>query len=91
MATNTTSPRNQHASASRAGSAQPVGNGRGPSTRETIALQIRLAERGGESFYAWGVSWTCTHPASDPVGAAQIMSHVLQVGRSRADACECHQ
>jgi hypothetical protein len=71
MATDTTSPRKQHASVSRTSSAQPGDN------------QIKLAERGGESFYARGVSWACTHPASDPVGAIPA--------RSRADVCECHQ
>jgi hypothetical protein len=44
-----------------------------PGERPGIALRVKLTERGGENFYAWGVSWARTHPVSDPVGAVQVI------------------
>jgi hypothetical protein len=41
--------------------------------RSGIALKVKLIERGGQGFYAWGVSWACGHPASDPLGAVQMI------------------
>jgi hypothetical protein len=41
--------------------------------RPGIALKVKLVERDGQSFYAWGVNWTCGHPTSDLLGAAQAI------------------
>src|SRR3954462_4572339 len=45
-----------------------------PGDRPGIALRVKLIERGGVNFYAWGVSWAQTHPATDPVGAVQVIA-----------------
>jgi hypothetical protein len=42
--------------------------------RPGIALRVKLTKRGDETFYSWGVSWICSHPASDPVGAVQVIA-----------------
>jgi hypothetical protein len=50
--------------------------------RPSIALKVKLVERNGHSFYAWGGSWASGHPASDPAGAVvTIVSYVTE---------ECH-
>jgi hypothetical protein len=52
--------------------------------RPGIALKVKLVERGGQSFYAWGVIWACGHPASDPLGAIQaIMDSLIQAPRAK--------
>jgi hypothetical protein len=38
------------------------------------ALKIKLTERAGQSFYAWGVSWACDHPAGDLLGTVQAIA-----------------
>jgi hypothetical protein len=48
-----------------------------PGEREGIALRVKLIERGGVNFYAWGVSWARTHPAADPVGAVQVITDAV--------------
>jgi hypothetical protein len=48
-----------------------------PGERPGIALRVKLTERSGEDFYAWGVSWSRTHPASDPVGAVQVIADAV--------------
>lgn len=45
--------------------------------REGIALRVKLIDQGGRDFYAWGVSWAQTHPASDPVGAVQVIADAV--------------
>jgi hypothetical protein len=45
--------------------------------RAGIALRVKLTEQGGRNFYSWGVSWASSHPASDPVGAVQIIADVV--------------
>lgn len=45
--------------------------------RSGIALHVKLIEHGGKNFYCWGVSWLSCHPASDPVGAVQIIADVV--------------
>jgi hypothetical protein len=45
--------------------------------RQGIALRVKLVDRGGRGFYAWGVSWACTHPTSDPVGAVQVIADAV--------------
>ena len=45
--------------------------------RPGIAVRIKLTERGGKDFYAWGVSWAHSHPASDPVGAVQVIADAV--------------
>jgi hypothetical protein len=42
-----------------------------------VSGRVRLTERSGEDFYAWGVSWSRTHPASDPVGAVQVIADAV--------------
>jgi hypothetical protein len=39
-----------------------------------IALKVKLIERDGQSFYAWGASWACGHPTSDLLGAARAVA-----------------
>ena len=48
-----------------------------PGERPGIALRVKLTERDGQDFYAWGVSWSRTHPASDPVGAVQVIADAV--------------
>lgn len=45
--------------------------------RDGIALRIKLVDRGGRNFYAWGMSWACTHPASDPMGAVRVIADAI--------------
>lgn len=47
--------------------------------RPGVALRVKLIERGGMNFYAWGVGWARTHPASDPLGAVQAIADAVQV------------
>ena len=47
--------------------------------RPGIALRVKLTERGGKSFYCWGVSWAQSHPASDPVGAVSVIADAITV------------
>lgn len=49
-----------------------------PADRPGIALRVKLIERGGKNFYAWGVKWEQTHPATDPVGAVQVIADAVQ-------------
>lgn len=51
-----------------------------PGERPGIALRIKVTERDGRNFYAWGVSWLQTHPATDPLGAVQVIADVVQAG-----------
>jgi hypothetical protein len=46
--------------------------------RSSIALRVKLTKRGGREFYAWGVSWAQSHPASDPLGAVQVIAETVQ-------------
>lgn len=48
-----------------------------PGERPGIALRVKLIDRGGVKFYAWGVSWAQTHPATDPVGAVQVIADAV--------------
>jgi hypothetical protein len=48
-----------------------------PGERPGIALRVKVTERSGQDFYAWGVSWSRTHPASDPVGAVQVIADAV--------------
>jgi hypothetical protein len=48
-----------------------------PGERPGVAVRVKLIERGGQDFYAWGVSCACTHPASDPMGAVQITADAV--------------
>jgi hypothetical protein len=45
--------------------------------RTGIALRVRVTEQDGRSFYCWGVSWASSHPASDPIGAVQVIADVV--------------
>jgi hypothetical protein len=49
--------------------------------RPGIALKIKLAERRGQIFYAWGRSWTCDHPAGDLLGTIQAIAGHMNPGR----------
>jgi hypothetical protein len=42
-----------------------------------IAMRVKLTERGGEPFYCWGVSWSQSHPANDPVGAVSVIADAI--------------
>src|SRR4051812_47393112 len=42
--------------------------------RPGIALRVKLTTRDDQTFYSWGVSWACSHPASDPVGAVKVIA-----------------
>jgi hypothetical protein len=46
--------------------------------RTGIALRVRLTSQNGRNFYCWGVSWASSHPASDPVGAVQIIADLVE-------------
>jgi hypothetical protein len=46
--------------------------------RPGIALKVKLTERGGRTFYSWGVSWACAHPTSDPLGAVQVIAEAVR-------------
>src|SRR4051812_34623200 len=48
-----------------------------PGERLGIALRVKLVDRAGRDFYAWGVSWAQTHPASDPLGAVQVIADAV--------------
>src|SRR3954463_8056625 len=48
-----------------------------PGERPGVALRVKLTERSGQNFYAWGVSWAYSHPASDPVGAVQLIADAV--------------
>jgi hypothetical protein len=48
-----------------------------PGGRPGIALRVRLIERSGQDFYAWGVSWARTHPVSDPMGAVHVIADAV--------------
>jgi hypothetical protein len=48
-----------------------------PGERPGVALRVKLTERSGQDFYAWGVSWAYSHPASDPVGAVQLIANAV--------------
>lgn len=48
-----------------------------PGERSGIALRVKLIERGGQDFYAWGVSWAHAHPAGNPVGAVQVIADAV--------------
>jgi hypothetical protein len=47
--------------------------------RAGVALRVKLIMRDGKDFYAWGVSWARAHPASDPLGAVQIIADAVQI------------
>jgi hypothetical protein len=49
-----------------------------PGERPGIALRVKVTERSGEDFYAWGVSWAQTHPATDLMGAVQVIADAVQ-------------
>jgi hypothetical protein len=42
-----------------------------------LVLSVKLAERDGKNFYCWGVSWAACHPASDPLGAVQVIADAV--------------
>lgn len=48
-----------------------------PGEQPGIAVRVKLIKRGGRDFYAWGMSWACTHPASDQVGAVQVIADAV--------------
>jgi hypothetical protein len=48
-----------------------------PGERPGVALKVKLTDRGGLDFYAWGMSWAHAHPASDPVGAVQVIADAV--------------
>lgn len=48
-----------------------------PGERPGIALRVKLIDKGGQDFYAWGVSWACTHPASDLMGAVNVIADAV--------------
>jgi hypothetical protein len=45
--------------------------------RDGVALRVKLIDQSGRDFYAWGVGWAQTHPASDPVGAVQVIADAV--------------
>jgi hypothetical protein len=47
-----------------------------PDERSGTALRVKLIERDGNDFYAWGAGWAQTHPATDLVGAVQVIADV---------------
>jgi hypothetical protein len=49
-----------------------------PGERPGMALRIRVTERSGEDFYAWGASRAQTHPASDPAGTVQAIADAVR-------------
>ena len=48
-----------------------------PGERPGTALRVKLTEQSCQDFYAWGVSWAYSHPASDPVGAVQVIANAV--------------
>jgi len=45
--------------------------------RPGVALTVKLTERADQPFYCWGVSWSQSHPASDPVGAVSVIADAI--------------
>jgi hypothetical protein len=46
--------------------------------RSGTAFRVRLIERSGNTFYAWGMSWAKTHPATDLAGAVRVVADAVR-------------